>query len=61
MLKIEIKTGNAAYSDGDELTDEGRELLAINLKVIANMIVNDENGGTIMDINGNKAGEWEVN
>lgn len=61
MLKIEIKTGNAAYSDGDKLTNEGRELLAINLKVIANMIVNGENGGAIMDINGNKVGKWEVN
>lgn len=60
MLKIEIKTGNAAYSDGDELTNEGRNLLAINLKVIANMIVNGENDGTIMDINGNKVGKWEV-
>lgn len=61
MLKIEIKTGNAAYSDGDELTDEGRLNLAANLKVIANMIANGENGGAVMDINGNKVGKWEVN
>ena len=61
MLKIEIKTGNAAYSENDELTWDGRFNLAANLKVIANMIVNGENGGTIMDINGNKVGKWEVN
>lgn len=61
MLKIEIKTGNAAYSDDDKLTDEGRLNLAANLKVIANMIVGGESDGIIMDINGNKVGRWEVN
>lgn len=61
MLKIEIKTGGAAYSDGDTLTDEGRRNLSANLKVIANMILNGENDGTIIDVNGNKVGSWEVN
>lgn len=61
MLKIEIKTGNAAYSENEKLTWDGRYELAANLKVIADMIVNGENGDTIMDINGNKVGEWEVN
>ena len=61
MLKIEIKTGNAAYSENDELTWDGRLNLATNLKVIANMIANGENGGAVMDINGNKVGKWGVN
>jgi len=61
MLKIEIETGNAAYSENDELTWDGRLNLAANLKAIVNMIVNGGNGGTIMDINGNKVGKWEVN
>lgn len=61
MLKIEIKTGNAMYSDNDKLTLQGRLNLAANLKVIANMLANGENGGTIMDINGNITGKWEVN
>lgn len=61
MLKIEIKTGNAAYSDNGKLTLQGRLNLAANLKAIVNMIVNGGNGGTIMDINGNKVGKWEVN
>ena len=60
MLKIEIKTGNAAYSDDDKLTDKGRLNLAANLKVIANMIACGESDGIIMDINGNKVGIWEV-
>lgn len=61
MKKLEIKTGNAAYSDNGKLTLQGRLNLAANLKVIANMIKNGESDGTIMDINGNKTGKWEVN
>ena len=60
MLKIEIKTGNAAYSENDKLTWDGRYELAANLKVIANKIKNGGNSGEIWDYNGNKVGEWEV-
>ena len=40
MLKIEIKTGGAAYSDDDVLTYEGRYELKRNLTDIAQLITN---------------------
>ena len=60
MLKIEIKTGNAAYSENDKLTWDGRYELAANLKAIANMIKDGGDNGEILDYNGNKVGKWEV-
>ena len=61
MLKIEIKTENAAFSENDKLTRDGRYELAENLKIIADMIKNGENSCEIWDYNGNKVGKWEVN
>ena len=60
MLKIEIKTGGAAYSDGDVLTTEGRYELQRNLMDISRKLTNGCYEGVIMDINGNKAGTWSV-
>lgn len=60
MLKIEIKTGGAAYSDDDVLTYEGRYELKRNLTEIAQLITNGCDSGYIMDINGNKVGNWSV-
>lgn len=60
MLKIEIKTGGAAYSEDDVLTYEGRYELQRNLKEIAEQITDGCNNGYIMDINGNKVGNWSV-
>ena len=61
MLKIEIKTGNAAYSDdGDTLTMEGRYELQRNLMDISRKLTNGYNEGVVMDINGNKVGTWSV-
>nr|DAH72697.1 MAG TPA: hypothetical protein [Bacteriophage sp.] len=60
MLKIEIKTGGAAYSEDDVLTTEGRYELQRNLMDICRQITNGCNEGYIMDINGNKVGNWSV-
>lgn len=60
MLKIEIKTGGAAYSDDDILTTEGRYELQRNLMDISRKLTNGYNEGVIMDINGNKVGTWSV-
>lgn len=61
MLKINIKTGNAAYSDENEnITYEGRYALRADLNKIAEDIVDGKDNGYIIDINGNKVGEWEL-
>ena len=60
MLKIEIKTGGAAYSDDDVLTTEGRYELQRNLMDISRKLTNGYNEGVVMDINGNKVGTWSV-
>ena len=60
MLKIEIKTGGAAYSDEDIVTTEGRYELQRNLMDIARKLTNGYNGGSCMDINGNKVGTWTL-
>lgn len=61
MLKIEIKTGGAAFCD--PFTGEESELNeAIECKRLLEKICEQlEDGmtnGTIMDINGNKVGSW---
>ena len=61
MLKITIKTGNAAYSDENEnITYEGRYALRADLNKIAEDIIDGKDYGCVMDINGNKFGEWEL-
>ena len=60
MLKIEIKTGGAAYSDDDILTIEGRYELQRKLMDISRKLTNGYNDGVIMDINGNKVGKWSL-
>ncbi len=61
MLKIEIKTGNAAFCDpytGEE--NEYWESVELN-RILANICLKIENGetsGSCMDINGNKVGQW---
>lgn len=60
MLKIEIKTGGAAYSEDDVLTTEGRYELQRNLMNICRKITNGYDEGYIMDINGNKVGNWTL-
>lgn len=60
MLKIEIKTGGAAYSEDDVLIYEGRYELQRNLMDICRKITNGYDEGYIMDINGNKVGNWTL-
>lgn len=60
MLKLEIKTGGAAFGEDDELSYEGRYELARLLKKVATQIENDYNDGVLMDINGNKVGKWTL-
>ena len=62
MLKIEIKTSGAVF------TNEGGEFDAYNggeevnriLKKIVKDIRNGYETGSCMDINGNKVGTWEL-
>lgn len=61
MLNIEIKTGNAAFSEDDVLTIEGRYEVARLLRDVAMKIENFHESGKIMDINGNRCGEWSLN
>ena len=60
MLKIEIKTGGAAYSEDEDITMEGRYELQRNLMDISRKITSGYDGGSIMDINGNKVGSWTL-
>lgn len=60
MLKIEIKTGGAAFSEDDVLTYEGRYEVARLLRKISVQIEQGDNDGVIMDINGNKVGRWSL-
>lgn len=60
LLKLEIKTGGAAFGEDDELSYEGRYELARLLRKVALEIENDCNDGVLMDINGNKVGKWNL-
>ena len=54
MLKIEIETGNAAF--GDPFTGEPSEFdEAIECK---RLLEDGVTSGNIIDINGNKVGQW---
>ena len=60
MLKIEIKTGGAAFCEDDVLTYEGRYEVTRLLRKISVQIEQGDNDGVIMDINGNKVGRWSL-
>ena len=62
MLKIEIKTGGAAFRNEDDEFDAyygGKEIKRI-LTEIADDIQNGYETGSCMDICGNKVGTWEL-
>ena len=62
MLKIEIKTGGAVFTDEDGRFDPyygGFEVQRL-LTEIAIKIQNGNETGSCMDINGNKVGTWEL-
>ena len=61
MLKIEIKTGNAAFCDpftGEP--SEGDEAIECKrlLEGICRELEDGATSGNIIDINGNKVGQW---
>ena len=60
MLKIEIKTGGAAYRDEDGELDRSAYELRRNLKEIEEKLEYGYRAGYIMDINGNKVGNWTL-
>lgn len=53
MLKVEIKTDNAAFSD-----NSNAELARI-LRELAKRIENGEQHGRLRDLNGNKVGQFD--
>lgn len=62
MFKLTIDTGNAAFHDeyGDEAMDkycEAEEISRI-LRVVIDRLEYGCVSGTVLDINGNKVGEW---
>lgn len=61
MLKIEIKTGNAAFCDPDTGEEsefwEGIECKRL-LEGICRELEDGATSGSIIDINGNKIGQW---
>ena len=61
MLRLEIKTDNAAFSEDEVLTIEGRYEVARLLRDVAMKIENFHESGKIMDVNGNRCGEWNLN
>ena len=60
MLKIEIKTGGSAYRDENDELDRSAYELRRNLKEIMEKLEYGCQSGYIMDINGNKVGEWSL-
>lgn len=63
MFKLEIRTGGSAYrdefSEEDKLDPYNTELIR-NLKGIINRLQKGYDYGYVMDINGNKTGEWKL-
>ena len=66
MFEVKIRTGGAAFKDpdGDDENNlnEMYEVLEVKRlldKIIRNMGEGDRSG-TLMDINGNKVGEWRL-
>ena len=59
MFNLNIKTGGAAYQFEDHLDYSHTELIR-NLKEIISKLEDGQESGVVMDINGNKVGEWKV-
>ena len=60
MFKIEINTGGAAYRDEDDELDRSAYELRRNLNEIIEKLEYGCQAGAVMDINGNKVGEWSL-
>ena len=55
MFKMKFKTSNAAFNEPDKETEVRRIL-----EKISEEIEYGKTSGSIMDINGNRVGEWEM-
>lgn len=55
MFNLKFKTGNDAFSNGNK----ENEIARILNKVIT-QVDNGDDEGKIIDINGNKIGEWSI-
>lgn len=64
MMKVEIKTGNAAFRDeegNEDIYSENREIARL-LHTLAGEILHSESScGSLNDINGNKVLTWKRN
>lgn len=62
MFEIRIKTGNAAFHDEDpELDDVATRMEIIRiLNEVKQKLGNGDSIGGILDINGNRCGEWHM-
>ena len=63
MFKMEIKTGGAAFRDpftGEEDEVNGKAQVRGILARVMYELEQGASHGTVMDINGNKVGEWSL-
>ena len=64
-MKLQFSTDSAAFHDeyADSISNaiyKEQEIVRILHKVIRDIEVNRMDSGSIMDINGNKIGRWEI-
>jgi hypothetical protein len=55
-MKIEFSLDNAAFEEGDDAVDEVRQIF----KEVLLRFAAGADAGSVLDSNGNKVGEWEV-
>lgn len=60
MFTLNIKTGGSAYRDEDGNLDSGNYELIRNLKKVIEALEMGYDRQYVMDINGNKVGEWKL-
>ena len=63
MFTLKISTGGSAYRDvfyGDEFPDPSNAELIRNLRQVIEKLQDGVTEGVIMDINGNKTGEFRL-
>lgn len=64
MLKIEFKTGNAAFNDPYTGEPDDINLRYESVRILKEVVAKIESGyteGSCIDLNGNKVGTWKLN
>lgn len=56
MFKLEFDTDNAAFDD----ENKGVEISRILLRVGSEILLENDNEGSVLDINGNSIGKWSL-